>query len=130
MNEKSVKSFCFFFSSRRRHTRWTGDLSSDVCSSDLAHIDHIKDICFLVENTFYESRAVINLRSTPEILTSVHKHMLNDILWPDFSKIYVDQAQTKCLIKFQPIQSEMEFRGLKIRHCGVNHPGNAICYLL
>src|SRR5438876_4801786 len=28
--------FCFFFSSRRRHTRWTGDWSSDVCSSDLA----------------------------------------------------------------------------------------------
>src|SRR5690348_17729125 len=26
----------FFFSSRRRHTRWTGDWSSDVCSSDLA----------------------------------------------------------------------------------------------
>src|SRR5690348_18494773 len=25
----------FFFSSRRRHTRWTGDWSSDVYSSDL-----------------------------------------------------------------------------------------------
>src|SRR6266581_5241795 len=25
----------FFFSSRRRHTRWTGDWSSVVCSSDL-----------------------------------------------------------------------------------------------
>src|SRR6267154_4989624 len=28
----------FFFSSRRRHTRWTGDWSSDVCSSDLQAI--------------------------------------------------------------------------------------------
>src|SRR6266581_8513498 len=28
----------FFFSSRRRHTRWTGDWSSDVCSSDLAEL--------------------------------------------------------------------------------------------
>src|SRR6266487_618308 len=28
----------FFFSSRRRHTRWTGDWSSDVCSSDLDKI--------------------------------------------------------------------------------------------
>src|SRR5438876_2856742 len=27
----------FFFSSRRRHTRWTGDWSSDVCSSDLSY---------------------------------------------------------------------------------------------
>src|SRR5439155_12125689 len=29
----------FFFSSRRRHTRWPRDWSSDVCSSDLAEID-------------------------------------------------------------------------------------------
>src|SRR6266487_2539832 len=29
---------CFFFSSRRRHTRWTGDWSSDVCSSDLGQV--------------------------------------------------------------------------------------------
>src|SRR5439155_18689829 len=28
--------FIFFFSSRRRHTRWPRDWSSDVCSSDLA----------------------------------------------------------------------------------------------
>src|SRR3990167_4112623 len=27
--------FCFFFSSRRRHTRFDCDWSSDVCSSDL-----------------------------------------------------------------------------------------------
>src|SRR5579863_7191352 len=32
---KSVRVGFFFFSSRRRHTRWTGDWSSDVCSSDL-----------------------------------------------------------------------------------------------
>src|SRR5690625_8020780 len=28
-------SHLFFFSSRRRHTRWPRDWSSDVCSSDL-----------------------------------------------------------------------------------------------
>src|SRR5689334_23583048 len=27
--------YFFFFSSRRRHTRWNCDWSSDVCSSDL-----------------------------------------------------------------------------------------------
>src|SRR5690606_39765291 len=27
--------YCFFFSSRRRHTRFSRDWSSDVCSSDL-----------------------------------------------------------------------------------------------
>src|SRR5690606_40796464 len=31
----------FFFSSRRRHTRFSRDWSSDVCSSDLSVTDHI-----------------------------------------------------------------------------------------
>src|SRR3712207_9406413 len=30
-----VRLYCFFFSSRRRHTRYWRDWSSDVCSSDL-----------------------------------------------------------------------------------------------
>src|SRR5207253_3853835 len=30
----------FFFSSRRRHTRWPRDWSSDVCSSDLAGVGY------------------------------------------------------------------------------------------
>src|SRR5690348_2065408 len=33
----------FFFSSRRRHTRWTGDWSSDVCSSDLMEALYLAD---------------------------------------------------------------------------------------
>src|SRR2546422_4327943 len=33
-------SSCFFFSSRRRHTRCSRDWSSDVCSSDLAGLSY------------------------------------------------------------------------------------------
>src|SRR5947199_687357 len=35
---KSIEIRCFFFSSRRRHTRCLSDWSSDVCSSDLGTI--------------------------------------------------------------------------------------------
>src|SRR2546429_4348553 len=34
--------FCFFFSSRRRHTRCSRDWSSDVCSSDLRRRARLK----------------------------------------------------------------------------------------
>src|SRR5260370_35963901 len=38
-----MSTCCFFFSSRRRHTRFKCDWSSDVCSSDLEiKIDHIE----------------------------------------------------------------------------------------
>src|SRR5256885_3115343 len=33
---------CFFFSSRRRHTRLQGDWSSDVCSSDLPFLQRAR----------------------------------------------------------------------------------------
>src|SRR3989475_6386345 len=36
MNTAIIKFIFFFFSSRRRHTRFDCDWSSDVCSSDLA----------------------------------------------------------------------------------------------
>src|SRR2546430_6130453 len=40
---------CFFFSSRRRHTRFDCDWSSDVCSSDL--LAHELDMLPLVRKT-------------------------------------------------------------------------------
>src|SRR5690625_7654332 len=37
----------FFFSSRRRHTRWPRDWSSDVCSSDLNGVDALAHAIFI-----------------------------------------------------------------------------------
>src|SRR5689334_19115800 len=45
----------FFFSSRRRHTRWNCDWSSDVCSSDLEHfIEHRREV--VTRRTRFELR--------------------------------------------------------------------------
>src|SRR5439155_9289226 len=38
MPQRNTREAYFFFSSRRRHTRWPRDWSSDVCSSDLKKI--------------------------------------------------------------------------------------------
>src|SRR5437870_9062188 len=35
LSQTVLRLYPFFFSSRRRHTRWPRDWSSDVCSSDL-----------------------------------------------------------------------------------------------
>src|ERR1700733_5871529 len=95
-----------------------------------AHIDHIKDICFLIENTFYPDRSILHLRSTRPILDHIHNHMLNDILWPDFSKIYVDEKKQIALLDFIPLEKNMSFGGLKITYVAVNHIGPAIGFLL
>src|SRR5207253_7223446 len=50
----------FFFSSRRRHTRWPRDWSSDVCSSDLlrrngafAELDESHALVAVASNDFH-----------------------------------------------------------------------------
>src|SRR3989337_1506116 len=44
--KRIAKPFMDFFSSRRRHTRWPRDWSSDVCSSDLQSRGHL--VCRLL----------------------------------------------------------------------------------
>src|SRR5260370_29854883 len=49
--ESSRKAVLFFFSSRRRHTRFKCDWSSDVCSSDLlaAAQQHLCEACKIAD---------------------------------------------------------------------------------
>src|SRR5690554_3768048 len=47
--------FCFFFSSRRRHTRCGRDWSSDVCSSDLSNINN----SFLADPNQWKKKSAI-----------------------------------------------------------------------
>src|SRR5437762_4610043 len=58
--------FLFFFSSRRRHTRYIGDWSSDVCSSDLAQSGSqqrresaAQKVIFRVESAAKDERVVV-----------------------------------------------------------------------
>src|SRR5699024_11755681 len=45
---------CFFFSSRRRHTRSKRDWSSDVCSSDLSSAARARPLDEFAEITMFE----------------------------------------------------------------------------
>src|SRR5439155_13623366 len=60
VNAKGVVVFRrFFFSSRRRHTRWPRDWSSDVCSSDLIDRLELAQMCQKAENEFVGARCGI-----------------------------------------------------------------------
>src|SRR5438874_13543117 len=71
--------FCFFFSSRRRHTRSLRDWSSDVCSSDLYRIDlhtcgncHSLNTLSLIRSFPRDIKTVVNkLMVTPEQASAI-----------------------------------------------------------
>src|SRR5690606_40962964 len=56
---------CFFFSSRRRHTRFSRDWSSDVCSSDLVYIIawywHTVNMFFAIRSFFASGGAAAHV---------------------------------------------------------------------
>src|SRR5205085_8818675 len=59
--------FCFFFSSRRRHTRFDCDWSSDVCSSDLRGAFQLGHVYYRMgtPNTAALEAAVAELEGAP-----------------------------------------------------------------
>src|SRR5690625_1044304 len=69
----------FFFSSRRRHTRWPRDWSSDVCSSDLPSFrGHGGTREPVVEKTY---------------LQEWHHYFANTCRWRELRKITIAQVQ-------------------------------------
>src|SRR6266481_2947319 len=58
----------FFFSSRRRHTRWNCDWSSDVCSSDLIASDAVHDAQSIAPTERKITMEVFDGPGTPEVL--------------------------------------------------------------
>src|SRR5690625_8023786 len=69
----------FFFSSRRRHTRWPRDWSSDVCSSDLPSFrGHGGTREPVVEKTY---------------LQEWHYYFANTCRWRELRKITIAQVQ-------------------------------------
>src|SRR5437879_9462364 len=59
----------FFFSSRRRHTRYIGDWSSDVCSSDLGggRAGFVRILGFLFSGRFAPARSRFGRRFAREL---------------------------------------------------------------
>lgn len=51
------------------------------------HLDHIKDIAFLADIVADRAIRPTLVASVPEVLDPIRTHFLNDVIWPDFTKI-------------------------------------------
>src|SRR5437660_10379233 len=69
----------FFFASRRRHTRWPRDWSSDVCSSDLnkAIANILFETADLLEIDGQDSFRIRSYRNAAQAIEN-HSHQIKD----------------------------------------------------
>src|SRR5256885_10229604 len=73
---------CFFFSSRRRHTRLQGDWSSDVCSSDLKFCQSVftpsaRLVCSMGVSAYRLEFGVLELPTAASALNCAYSFALN-----------------------------------------------------
>ncbi len=57
-----------------------------------AHLDHIQGIATLADNIIGRREKPVVIHAGPETLDAIRKHILNDRLWPDFTKIPTPEA--------------------------------------
>jgi cAMP phosphodiesterase len=94
-----------------------------------AHLDHIKDLAFLCDNCFGMREKPYEVYSHATVKTAIKTHLMNDIIWPDFSKIPDSKNPT---IRFNEIHPEkpITLDGYEIMPVSVNHPGDTLGFIV
>ena len=95
-----------------------------------SHLDHIKGIPFLADNIIIKNKKhSITLYGIRETLQSLRQNLLNDKLWPDFTKI---SAAIDPVIKMKSIGAGRYFSidGYSVKAYRVNHTVAAVGYVL
>src|SRR5690606_40409893 len=80
-----IFAIIFFFSSRRRHTRFSRDWSSDVCSSDLL----ANSLIGLPDSTITANTCRAAIRPSPVVAWS------RRMMWPDCSPPKIGRASCR-----------------------------------
>lgn len=92
-----------------------------------AHLDHIADIPFLCINRDLDQP--LHIHTIPEVIASLQLHILNDDIWPDFTRI---PSPEKALMRFHPITPGRSFRVGELRALAVrvNHIVPTVGYFI
>lgn len=95
-----------------------------------AHLDHIKGIPFLADNLVIKNKKhLVEVWSTAPVIRSIKRNMLNDSVWPDFTRI--PNAKNP-VIKLNAIKKKkpFEIKSYKVTAIGVTHAVPAVGYVI
>jgi HD-GYP domain-containing protein (c-di-GMP phosphodiesterase class II)/ribonuclease BN (tRNA processing enzyme) len=58
-----------------------------------AHLDHIIDIAYVLDNYFSLRTKTLNIMALPKTIQAIQENYMNDVIWPDFSKIKLNNSE-------------------------------------
>lgn len=84
-----------------------------------AHFDHVATLPFLFENVFGRATP-IEIAAPAPVLSALRRHLFNDALWPDFTRL---PSRRRATVRFRAIRRGESYRaaGLSFRPVAVNH---------
>lgn len=84
------------------------------------HLDHTLSIPFLVDNLFDKRESPLCVWSTQAVIDGLRKHIFNDVVWPDFTKL---PSAENPMLRFAVVEPEKPFqiRHLTLTAVEVNH---------
>ncbi len=94
-----------------------------------SHLDHISDLAFMCDNCFGMKPGPFNVYSSPTVRQSIQQHLMNDIIWPDFTRIPSKKNPT---MQFSDLKNEhiLDLGDYRIMPVKVNHPGEAMGFIV
>lgn len=93
---------------------------SDILISHL-HLDHIADIPFLIAESFPVREKPLNIWSQKETLNGLKKYIMNQKVWPDFTKIKLNSNVSSVNYLELKANEAIDINGLKILPFKSNH---------
>ncbi len=94
-----------------------------------AHLDHISDIAFMADNCFGLKSKPFEIYANTPIKVAIKKHLLNDVIWPDFTILPNKENPT---LKINDIEPEKPFvlGEYSILPVLVNHQEGALGFII
>ncbi len=86
-----------------------------------AHLDHTKGIPFMADNVVGKTSGPVQIVAVPEVLDSIAEHLLNNKIWPDFTRL---PSPGKPVLKYRKAAPDRTVKldsVLKVKPVWVNH---------
>lgn len=94
-----------------------------------SHLDHISDLAFLADNCFGLKGKPFEIYTSKTVEENVMKHLLNDEIWPDFTKLPNKENPT---LRFNTVMSNetIQLGPYKVTMIPVNHPAGGHGFII
>jgi ribonuclease BN (tRNA processing enzyme) len=91
------------------------------------HIDHIKELPFLVDALYANRSRGIRIMGSPKTITAIKAHIFNGLIWPDIAQLNAEED----FVTLETLpEGELEIEGLRVRAFPEEHTGGAYGYVV